>query len=69
MKERAYLIELVKRIVDVAGTEAEIDGWLDELQAEVPYPGVTDLIYHDVERSPEEIVDLALNYRPTRLGP
>ncbi len=65
MTTREELIELVRKISDCAGTEEEIDAWLDELQQRVPHPAVTDLIYHgDRARTADEIVDLALAYRP-----
>lgn len=70
MTTREELVELVRKIVSCAGTEEEIDGWIDELQSRVPHPAVTDLIYHgDREYTPEEVVDLALAYRVTPLGP
>lgn len=63
MTEREELIALVRKIVACEGTEAEVDAWLDELQARVPHPTVTDLIYHhEVALSAEAVVDAALSY-------
>jgi hypothetical protein len=68
MGERAELIDLVSRIVAGEGTEQQIDAWLDEFQSRVPHPAATDLIYHHAtELSPDEVVDLALAYRPVPL--
>lgn len=68
MKTRNELVELVREIMKCEGSEDELDAWLDEFQASVPHPSVTDLIYHhDRELSAEEVVDLALSYRPIAL--
>ena len=68
MTEREELLALVQKIVECAGSEEEIDIWLDELQSRVPHPAVTDLIYHnETSLTVEEIVDTALAYRPMRL--
>ena len=65
---REELIALVRRIMNVEGSEEEIDGWMEELRASVPHPRVSDLIFHDVRGlSPAEIVDEALGYRPIPL--
>ena len=63
---RESLIELVEKIIQCEGSEAEIDGWIELLERNVPHPGVSDLIYHD-ELSPEEIVDTALKYQSIQL--
>jgi hypothetical protein len=68
MTEREELIELVRKIIAAQGSEAEIDAWLDDLQARVPHPAVSDLIYHSPKNhSAEEVVDIALAYRPIQL--
>jgi hypothetical protein len=65
VKTKQELIALVQRILDCEGSEGDIDVWLDEFQASVPHPAASDLIYYDAqERTAEEIVDLALAYRP-----
>lgn len=68
--EREYLVELVRKIIEVQGTEQEIDEWLRELEARVPHPHVSDLIFYPEKEdmTPEQIVDEALTYRPIRLG-
>ncbi|MCM3339847.1 hypothetical protein M3650_14715 [Paenibacillus sp. MER TA 81-3] len=48
-----------------AGLEAEIDHKLNQLADNVSHPEVTDLIYwSDENYSAEQIVDMALAYRP-----
>lgn len=67
---RSELIELVKKICDAEGTEEEQEDMMSLLQANVPHPEVSDLIYYppdDAELSPEEIVDRALAYKPIQL--
>ena len=62
---RNELIKLVRKISDAAGTEEEIDGWVNILEKNVPDPNVSDLIfYSEEEMSAEEIVDKALSYKP-----
>ncbi|MFW0788926.1 hypothetical protein [Gordonia sp. CPCC 205333] len=63
---RAALIALVTRIKDDPANDS-IDRWLDELQAAVPDPNVSDLIFWD-DLSPVEIVDRALAYEVLALG-
>jgi hypothetical protein len=64
------LIQLVRKIVNSEGTEAEIDAWQLLLQRTVPDPAISDLMFFsDVELSPEEIVERALNYRPIPMPP
>lgn len=70
MTKREDLIVLVRKIMSCSGSESEIDAWLDQFQASVPHPAVTDLIYYgEREYTAEEIVDLALGYRPVSLPP
>lgn len=68
---REELIELVERIVRFdfgQGTEAEHSMLLAKLEANVPHPGVRDLIYWDRrDLSPSQIIDEALNYKPIAL--
>ena len=65
---REELISLVEKIVKVEGTEEEIDRMLDDLQANVPYPGVSDLIYwNEDDLTPVQIVEKALSYKPIQL--
>lgn len=65
---RDQLIELVKKIVQAEGTEEEIDLLIETLEANVPHPEVSDLIFYpEEEMTPEEIVDKALAYKPIQL--
>lgn len=67
---RDELVALVEQICAVKGSEAELHEWLHILQANVPDPGVADLIYYSkVELTPEEIVDRALAYRVVGMPP
>jgi len=65
---REDLIELVRRIMNVEGTEDEIDDMIDTLKSCVPHPEVSDLIYWNKnDLTPEQIVEQALNYKPIQL--
>ena len=55
------LIDLINKIKDCEGTEAEIDDMITLLEKNVSYPEVSDLIFYS-EKSAEEIVDLALKF-------
>jgi hypothetical protein len=63
-KEQAF--ELLEKIINCVGTEAEIDEWINTLSNNVPHPHIPDLIFHpDRERTPAEIIDLAFTYQPS----
>ncbi len=64
------LVELVRKIMEVEGTEQEIDKMIITLEANVPHPEVTDLIFYpgDGDPTPEEIVEQALAYKAAPLG-
>jgi Colicin immunity protein / pyocin immunity protein len=75
---RAELIDLVRRIMNAEGeTEEEADAMVRLFEANVPRPGAADLIfwpehalgdqYAGRELTPEEVVDIALSYRPIAL--
>lgn len=64
--EKTKLIELVLKIQECNGTEEEIDEMINILKRNVLMPEVTDLIYFD-DKTPEEIVEIALSYQPTSL--
>jgi len=67
---KVELVDLVRRICAAEGTEEQQEEMMNLLRANVPHPEVSDLIYYppgDVELSPEEIVELALAYKPIRL--
>lgn len=65
---REELINLVNRIIECEGTEEEIDEMIEVIERNVPHPEVSDLIYwNDEELTPEQIVDIALGYKPIQL--
>jgi Colicin immunity protein / pyocin immunity protein len=65
-KEQA--LELLEKIINCEGSEAEIDEWIDVLSNGVPHPHISDLIFYpDRERTPAEIIDLAFAYQPIYL--
>lgn len=61
------LIKLVERIQNCEGTEEEINNMLELLTKNVSYPEISDLIFFGEEKTPEEIVELALQYKPIAL--
>ncbi|HYO69712.1 MAG TPA: bacteriocin immunity protein [Archangium sp.] len=64
---REQLIEIARKLLSGGGDDAEVTSWIDELQANVPYPGVSDLIFYpegNRDPTPEEVVDKALSYKP-----
>ncbi len=73
------LLEIVRRIQSNPGGEAETDFYLTMLEANVPYRGVSDLIFwpsvhfgdddDSRELTPEQIVDIALNSEPPNSEP
>jgi hypothetical protein len=56
--------------MEAQGTEEEIDKMITTLEANVPHPEVTDLIYYPEhgDPTPEEVVEEALAFRPTPMG-
>ncbi len=60
------LIELVRKIKNCEGTEEEIDNMIIQLEKNIVYPEITDLIFWS-EKTPEEIVEIALTYKPINL--
>jgi Colicin immunity protein / pyocin immunity protein len=70
---KAELIKLVTDIMEVNGTEAEIDAWLDIWRANVPHPHAVDLIFYpdrlsiSDELTPTAIVNIALAYQPIQM--
>ncbi|WFR62860.1 bacteriocin immunity protein [Paenibacillus amylolyticus] len=70
MDNRLQLIELVRKLMDAEGTEAELDDMLTELQRQVPHAEISNLIYwDDRDLTPEQIVEEALAARPIILPP
>lgn len=65
---RGQLIDLVRKIMNSEGTEEQIDEWEKELRRNVPHPDVSGLIFYpQVPMTPEEIVEVALGYKPIQL--
>ncbi|PGC29557.1 hypothetical protein COM11_13280 [Bacillus pseudomycoides] len=65
---REELISLVSKLVECEGTEEEIDEMIEVVGRNVPHPEVSDLLYWNVEElTPEQIVDIALAYKPIQL--
>ena len=60
------LIELVKKIKNCEGSEEEIDDMIDILEKNIIYPDISNLIFYD-EKTPEEIIDIALAYKAIQL--
>ena len=63
---RVELIDLVNKIINCEGTEEEIDSMILTLEKNVIYPDISDLIFYS-EKTAEEIVDIALMYKPIPL--
>lgn len=65
---RDELVEIVRRLL---AADPEGDYYLRLLEANVPHPGVSDLVFHPSggiqHASAEKIVNAALNYRPIAL--
>ena len=71
--ERDELVRLVTYLMSAVGSEEEQDAALKALESRVLHPRVSSLMFwpshegFDRELSPEEVVDLALAYRPIDL--
>jgi hypothetical protein len=67
--DKAELIELVQRVLDMRYTEEELPGLMDILKRSTGCPHVSDLIYcPDRSMTAADIVDIALSHRPITLG-
>ena len=72
-EEREELVGLVTYLISGEGTEEEQDAALKKVKAAVRHPRVADLIYwprhegFDRELTPDEVVHVALTYRPIEL--
>lgn len=67
---RDELVELVRRIQRVDGSEEEISRMVLTLKASVAHPAVSDLIFwSEKELTAEEIVDEALAYEIVAMPP
>jgi hypothetical protein len=63
---RQLLVEWLRKAKDAELPEAEQDAYLNLVVKNVPHPALTDLIYYsDTDYTPEEIIEIALNYQPT----
>lgn len=67
--ERAELVAIVQRIMDLHYSEEEMPGVMDLLVRSTGCPHVSELIYWPKRpMTAAEIVDIALTYRPIILG-
>ncbi|PEP09866.1 bacteriocin immunity protein [Bacillus wiedmannii] len=58
------LIELVTKICELDSTEEELSEYVYIFKNNIPHPAPSDLIFwNPVELTPEEIVEIALNYK------
>ena len=65
MAGRDHLIRIVQRILDLEGTEEEIDELIAEFCEAVPHPQALDVLgKHD---SASAIVNEALSYKPIEM--
>ena len=63
---REELIQLVQHIMTTSGCVVDVDGLLHKLEANVPHPNVSQLIFNPPSgkrMTAEEIVDEALAYK------
>lgn len=66
---RSELVDLVQQIMAATGTEEDHMDMIALLEANVPHPRVSDLIYYPKHEEPtaESVVDEALMYKPISL--
>ncbi|WP_260503879.1 hypothetical protein [Paenibacillus illinoisensis] len=70
MSDHAQLVEQVRKLMNAEGTEAELDDMLTELQQQLPYAEISNLIFwDDRDLTPEQILEEALAARPIQLPP
>jgi hypothetical protein len=70
MSNHLHLVELVRKLMNAEGTEDELDEMLNELQQQMPYAEISNLIFwDDRDLTPEQIVEEALTARPIILPP
>lgn len=66
---RAELVELVRRVMEVEGPEHEVNFYLALVEANVPCPSVSELIFWPSEEyadlTSEDVIDRAMAYGPT----
>ncbi|GIO88093.1 hypothetical protein J25TS5_50250 [Paenibacillus faecis] len=64
---REELVEIVRRLKDSEISHGESMFYLQLLEANVPMPGVSDLVYWE-DLEPEEVIARAMSYEPIRLA-
>ncbi|HBU84456.1 MAG TPA: hypothetical protein DEF35_22855 [Paenibacillus sp.] len=70
MSNHLNLVEWVRKLINAEGTEDELDDMLTELQQQLPYAEISNLIFwDDRDLTPEQIVEEALAARPIILPP
>ncbi|RAI93752.1 colicin immunity protein/pyocin immunity protein [Paenibacillus pabuli] len=70
MSNHLHLLELVRKLMNAEGTEDELDEMLSELEQQLPYAEISNLIFwDDRDLTPEQIVEEALAARPIILPP
>ena len=58
---KAEMLDAVRRVQAVDGTDEEIDALVFRLRSALPHAGGSDMIFYpDAERSPEQVVEGAL---------
>jgi hypothetical protein len=64
--DREYLINLITKIMNVDGSEEELDMYINELKKLSPLPNITDLIFYPEvdDVSAEEIANIIINFQP-----
>ena len=76
---RSELLEMLRRVCEADGTAHQIDFWIDMLRINIPDDRISDLIFwpdeyfegdpqapSDLELTPEQILDIALEWGPKR---
>ncbi|QDX92980.1 hypothetical protein EEL30_12090 [Brevibacillus laterosporus] len=67
--KKEELIKLVEKICNPKLSEEEVSEYIDILEQNVPHSAPSDLIFwSDTMLTPEEIVEIALNYKETIKG-
>lgn len=62
---REELIERVQRIIDGKEPDEDLEVIADQIDRNVPYPDITELIFgEDETMTAEQIVDIAMSYEP-----
>jgi len=65
---RDELVALVRVVVSAELSESETSEAIERIERNVPYSGVTDLMFwSEPSLTPEQVVDTALSYKPIPL--